>query len=312
MVKKLCIAAAAALALTGCNGNDVELSSVHSGDKVQLTVRIPEGLTKVTGTPTDAQVKDIQVFVFDRHGVYETASHGSGSSLSVTCTSGEKQIVALINAPLETGVSDISGLRSRISDLTDCTSGSVVMSGELVKNLTASSTVNMEVERIAAKVAISRIHLDFEQEQHRQLPFTVKAIYLINVAGDSPYLVSGTPSVWYNKSKYIAQTSPDFLYDAVTSGSIAQGASYTKEHFFYCYPNDTATKTRLVVETEIGGNIYYYPLTLQTVESNTSYTYDLTITRLGSDDPDVPVEDGSVKFTVTVKDWVEQNVSETI
>ena len=201
MVKKLCIAAAAALALTGCNGNDVELSSVHSGDKVQLTVRIPEGLTKVTGTPTDAQVKDIQVFVFDRHGVYETASHGSGSSLSVTCTSGEKQIVALINAPLETGVSDISGLRSRISDLTDCTSGSVVMSGELVKNLTASSTVNMEVERIAAKVAISRIHLDFEQEQHRQLPFTVKAIYLINVAGDRSYLTYSEPEIWYNKMR---------------------------------------------------------------------------------------------------------------
>lgn len=312
MVKKICVAAFAALALTGCNENGAELQDVPSGEKIQLTVNVPEGSTKVTGTPADAKVNDVQVFVFDRYGVYETSSRASGSSLSLTCTSGEKQIMALVNAPQETGVSEISELRSRISELKDCTAESIVMSGEITKTLTASSSITMQVERIAARVAISRIKLDFEQEQHRQLPFSVKAIYLINVAGDRVYLGSGTPSVWFNKAKYIAQTSPDFLYDAVTAGDIANGSTYSKEHFFYCYPNVTATKTRLVVETEIGGHTYYYPLTLDEVEANTAYTFDLTITRLGSDSPDVPVEDGSVKFIVTVKDWVQQNVSETI
>ena len=103
-----------------------------------------------------------------------------------------------------------------------------------------------------------------------------------------------------------------FLYDAVTDGQVADGESYRTEHFFYCYPNETATKTRLVIEAEIGGYTYYYPLTLDEVAANTAYTYNLTITRLGSDSPNVPVADGAVNFTVTVKDWVVQNVQETI
>jgi hypothetical protein len=98
----------------------------------------------------------------------------------------------------------------------------------------------------------------------------------------------------------------------VASGVIAAGSSYTNEHYFYCYPNLTDTKTRLVVEAVVGGYTYYYPVTLDAVDANTSYDYNLTITRLGSDSPDVPVEEGTVTFTVTVKDWVQQNVNETI
>ena len=48
------------------------------------------------------------------------------------------------------------------------------------------------------------------------------------------------------------------------------------------------------------------------MDPNTAYTYNLTITRLGSDSPDMPVEEGTIKFTVTVKDWVEQDINETI
>lgn len=312
MVKKLSILVIMALTFMGCNEKPSEPVSASSPDNVRLTVMIPQNVTKVTGTYADANVNEIQVFVFDRYGVYETSSNGSGASLSLTCTSGEKQIVALVNAPLQTGVQSITQLRSKVTQLSDCSSEGIVMYGEATETLTASSSINMPVERVAARIAIAAINLDFEQEQHRTLPFEVKSIYLINVAGDRNYQGTSTPSVWYNKTRYIAQTSLEFLYDEVTDGSINHGSSYTKEHFFYCYPNSTETKTRLVVETEIGGYTYYYPLTLESVEGNTAYTYDLTITRLGSDSPDDPVEDGTVKFTVVVKDWVEQNVNETI
>lgn len=312
MVRKLFMAAAAVIGMASCSEKDVEFSDIPTGDKIQLTVQLTDGVTKVTGNATDAQVNNIQIFVFDKNGIFETSSNSDASSLSLTCTTGEKKIVALANAPLETGVTDINDLRARTSDLKDCTAGSIVMAGEISETLTTSSTVTMAVERLAAKVAVGQITTDFELEQHQHLPFTVKSIYLINVAGDKPYLSSGAPSLWYNKSKYVAETSPSFLYDAVTSGTIAPGETYNKEHYFYCYPNTTSTKTRLVIEAEIGGYTYYYPVTLNAVNANTSYTYNLTITRLGSNSPNVPVEDGTVVFTVTVKDWVQQNVNETI
>lgn len=312
MVKKMLVAAFAALALVGCNEKDVEIIDVRGGEKIQLTVTLPGVATKVTGTPADAQVNDVQIFVFDKNGIYEASTQSNSSTLSLTCTTGEKQVVALVNAPLEENVKNIAELRSRTADLDDCSTDNIVMSGETTATLTASTTISMQVERLAAKVAVADISTDFELDAHKELPFEIKSIYLVNVAGDRAYLSDNTPSSWYNKSQYIEDASLEFLHDAVTDGQIVNGENYGTEHFFYCYPNSTSTKTRLVVEAEIGGYTYYYPVTLDTVSPNTSYSYNLTITRLGSDSPDVPVAEGSVIFTVTVKDWVQQNVQETI
>lgn len=312
MIKKVFLAALAAVAFTGCNEKEVGLMEEQGREKVQLTVRLPQVETKATGSPKDAQVNDAQIFIFDRNGIYETSAQGRGATVALTCTTGEKHIVALVNAPVQMSVKNIADLRARESDLKDCGLESIVMAGETTETLTASSTVTMSVERLAAKVSIAQIKPEFSLSQHRDLPFKVKAIYLINAAGKRAFLSANTPTTWYNKGSYIAATSPSFLYDAVSSDVIAQGESYTNEHFFYCYPNATDTKTRLVVEAEIGGFIYYYPITLDEVAPNTSYAYNLTITRLGSDSPDVPVQDGVVKFTVTVKDWTAKNVNETI
>jgi hypothetical protein len=312
MFKKTLSAAFAALAIIGCNEKNFELPEENSGEKVQLTVKLPEGVTKVTGNPIDGKVNDLQVFVFDKNGVYETSSHGSGTSLSMTCTSGEKQIVALVNAPLETGVTNIADLRARTADLKDSDAEDIVMAGETSRLLSASASITMEVERLVSRIAVANVKRDFKVEQHKDLSFEIKAIYLINVAGEKAYLETNTPSFWYNKGKFMEDTSPAFLHDYVTDGIVPQGESYSTEHYFYCFPNPVAKNTRLVVEAEIGGYTYYYPVTLNSIEPNTSYTYNLTITRLGSDSPDEPVEEGAVEFTMIVKRWVEQDVNEVI
>ncbi len=312
MFKKMFFAVLAAVAVIGCNKNDVEVQDLQSGEKIQLTVNLPQAATKVTGDPVDYEVNDVQIFVFDKNGLYETSSRATASTLSLTCTTGEKKIVALVNAPIEDSINNIAELRSRTSDLSDCSAGHIVMSGELTEVLTSSTTVTMQVERLAARVAVSQITTDFELEAHQNLSFEIRSIYLINVAGERAYLSDNTPATWYNKGQYVAETSLDFLRDVVAAGRVSNGESYDTEHYFYCYPNATATKTRLVIEAEVGGYTYYYPITLNAVDANTAYTYNLTITKLGSNSPDVPVADGTVNFTVTVKDWTVQNVPETI
>ena len=315
MCKRLYLAAMlAAFGLVGCNEKSVDLPSeeVSSGEKIQLTVKLPETVTKVTGPAADDHVGDIQVFIFDKNGVYETSSAGSGSTLSITCTTGEKQIVALVNAPQETGIKNISELRARTADLADCSEDSIIMAAEVREVLEASSTITMNVTRMAAKVAVDKVKTDFVLDQHKELDFKIRSIYLINVAGDRAYLADNTPSSWYNMGEHVESTAPSFLHDDVASGTIENGSTYDTDHYFYCYPNSTATKTRLVVEAEVGNYVYYYPVTLDKVAPNTAYTYSLTITRLGSDSPDKPVVEGAVQFNVTVKDWVVQNVNEVI
>lgn len=314
MSKNLYFAAfAAAFAIVGCSEKSADLEgNGNVGEKVQLTVNLPGIQTKVTGEPADGTVNDVQIFVFDRHGVFETSQSASASSVSLTCTTGEKQIVALVNAEPEASVGNINELRSRTSDLKDSSPESLVMAGEKTVTLTTSGSVEMPVTRLASRIRLVDVRPEFELPQHQQLSFEVKAVYLINVAGDKAYLSAQAPSLWYNMSGYDASTSPDFLYDEVVDGTVASGSGYDVVHTFYCYPNATDVDTRLVVEAEVGGNVYYYPVTLDSVEQNRSYSCSLKITRLGSDDPDTPVEDGTVKFTVKVEDWVETELEETI
>ena len=312
MLKKMFFAAFAAVALTGCNEKNDNVYEKLDQEKIRLTVNLPQVATKVTGVPADAQVNDVQIFVFDKNGLYEASSHASASTLSLTCTTGEKQIVALVNAPLEGSVTNITELRSRTVDLNACSTGNIVMTGEITEVLAASTTVTMQVERLAAKVSVAQVNTAFELEAHQSLPFEIKAIYMVNVAGEKTYLTDDAPLTWYNRGQYVQETSPAFLHDKVTDGVIVNGGSYDTGHYFYCYPNETSTKTRLVVEAEVGGYTYYSPVTLNEVAANTAYIYNLTITRLGSDSPDVPVAEGAVNFTVTVKEWTVQNVHETI
>ena len=67
MFQRMFYAAFAALALVGCNEKNIKPVEVPSGDKVQLTVNLPENLTKLTGVPTDSKINDVQIFVFDRN-----------------------------------------------------------------------------------------------------------------------------------------------------------------------------------------------------------------------------------------------------
>ena len=99
--------------------------------------------------------------------------------------------------------------------------------------------------------------------------------------------------------------------------SVANGASLTPAtpYLFYPYQNLTANdangwsstfsarKTRLVVAATIGGTKYYYPVVIDTPARNTAYTVELTITGLGSTDPDKPVVKGSINASVTVQGW---------
>ena len=311
MSKHFYLAAFAAMSLVGCNEKMLE-QNVLATEEVRLTVNLPQLATKVMGTPSDDAVNSLQIFVFNKYGVYETSASGSGKSLTLTCTTGEKQIMALVNADTESNVPDINTLRSRKANLSSMAAGDLIMSGETTDELTNDSSIEMHVKRLPSRVILNSVQTDFDLEQHKSLSFAVKSVFLINVAGDAPYSGTSTPGQWHNVADYDPVTNLPFLRDQVSSGEITEGGVYDTRHYFYCMPNSTETKTRLVVEAEIEGDTYYYPITLEKVGQNTSYSYNLTIKRFGSDSPDVPVEDGSVTFTVEVDPWVESVVDEII
>ena len=83
--------------------------------------------------------------------------------------------------------------------------------------------------------------------------------------------------------------------------------------FLYTYPNGNEPAgepgvhdltTKLVVEAETGGETCWYPIVLPYTQPNWAYTVNrISLTRRGSDDPDLPVWSAQCSFTVTVTDW---------
>ena len=128
-----------------------------------------------------------------------------------------------------------------------------------------------------------------------------------------------TPSIWFNKRAYGSEQST-FTYDA-PGASVANGGTYSTEHTFFAYANPTVDDTssatwsprhtRLVLKTRLGDDTYYYPITLPVLEPNKSYEIEnLTLTRPGSDDPDVPVTFTDCTFDINVLPWTSVEVTE--
>ncbi len=330
MKTKIFLAAvAAAAALVGCTKNrDAETVCDNSAETAELIVNIPldglknDGLTKASGTVsrTDEEaVKSVQAFVFNNAGNLETYESANSGTLNLSCTRGDKIVAALVNAPAVSGITTLGELLDKTTALSDNAVGSFVMFGQMdVPVNEASVSVTLEVHRFASKVVIQKITNKMTLPQYQSSPVAVTGIYLINVAGDAPVSGSEAPSLWLNKKKNEA-SAENLYYEKLSSLNIAYNSSEEAEHYFYCYPNPTDADntdeewsprhTRLVVEASVGGKKCYYPITLPVMSANTVYTIgELTLTRLGTETPDVETVLGSASFTITVAPWIAEEV----
>lgn len=321
MRKRILIAAMAAVVLVGCSEKHLQPAEVETNVQdmdVELTVNVPVSVTKVSSASDESKINGLQVLVFDSNGVLEAFKTGTGSSLTLTCTSGEKTIAVFANAESMAAVNRYSELDQKVSDLSENEVGGLVMEGYKEVELSSSGTVNIALKRLAAKVTIKSIKNSFELAQHQQMEFKLVSVYLVNVAGGQYFntaVDTSVPTLWYHKGSCTSELP--FLYDVLSAENVlAYGDTYAAEHYFYCYPNPVSSDvtggeqwserlTRLVVEATLDGETYYYPITIDNIAQNSSYAYTLEITRPGSSSPDIPVDDSAVNFNVTVSDWIE-------
>ena len=309
MKKSIFAFAAALAALVACNKNEVTpmgpQNQPETLEPCELTVGICGSMTKATAVTKDneAKVNDLQVFVFRGDELDAYTSVDNAMELTLSCTAGEREVYALVNAPEYSMVSSKTALLAKVSELSANSLTNFEMVGSKSVTLPQASTVSIDVNRIASRVVLKKVTRNFTSAALQSLDFTVDAIYLINVAGNTSYDLTAAPGAWYNVAKYNSEL-PSLLHDAVGS-KIANGASHDTAHSFYSYPNDAASKTtRLVIETTLGTAKYYYPINLPAMESNKSYEIaEVTITRPGSDDPDVPVSFADATFSINVIDW---------
>lgn len=299
--------------LVGCQKTVAD--EQYSVAKTRLYVSIPITGTKVVSGANETAVKNYQIFLFNNQNVLEAYVSTSSSEVALDCTMGLKTVVALVNAPVISDISTLAALKNKKSQLSDNAADSFVMEGmtSVDINTTQNVSVNVPVARKVAKIELKQLTVDFELPQYQTMEFKVSSVYLINVPADNKYFGSEAPSVWYNKFAYVKTDDNSLIYDDMKNVQVSSSSPYSTRNTFYCYPNATdpdsfdATwkprKTRLVVEAVLGGEKYYYPVTMPSLAQNKKYEVNLKITRPGSYSPDVIVDKFAGTFTVQVVPW---------
>lgn len=345
-MRKLFLFAASAALLFACN----KVAPVQGGEgniapeAARLRVNIAaSGSSRATvaDETNEAKVNKIEVLVFrdgalDGYGVKSDFSVNPDLVVDVDCSKGTRNIWAVINSDVTlNGITTENDLKALISQLKNNVGSSsldnFVMLGSIAnQSITGSSSINMYVDRIVARVWVKRITKNFSSAALQAATFSVGRIYLTNVVNrfnlGGTFVPDATSAYWYNRMGYddtAAQVAEkDALILRTGPGTIASATDIAVSGAMYPYPNPTASTlvdgkyvgpeagdwsirpTRLVVEATVDGTLYYYPITLPVLEKNHSYEIpNLIITRPGSDNPDIPVDGVSAGFTIVVNDW---------
>ena len=315
MKKSIFAFAAALAALVACNKNEATPMQPQDQESLvpcELTVGICGAMTKATAVTADneAKVNRLQVFVFRGDDLDAYASVENAKELTLSCTAGERVVYALVNAPDYSTVPGKAALLAKVSELEANTLTNFEMVGSKTVTLPQSEKVSIDVNRIASRVVLKKITRNFTSAALQALDFTVDAIYLVNVAGNTSYDLTAAPATWYNVAENKGELA-SLLVDT-PSAPIAQGQAYNTAHTFYAYPNDLAVNTtRIVIETTLGTSKYYYPINLPEMAANKSYEIaEVVLTRPGSDNPDEPVSFADATFRINVIDWTVVPVTE--
>lgn len=321
-------AAAATLGTIACNKDlnqnlpSQNQGQFEEGQKCEVTVGIVGSeRTKATGSTAEDEVavKMLQIFVFRGDALDAYGKIANKDSLKLSCTAGQRTIYALVNDVDRSSIKTKTELLAAVSNYSNTLEGGFAMIGSTDKTLPQTGKITVEVNRLASRVIISKITRNFTSAALAAQDLKIEKIWIQNVAADINFGLTAAPTTWLNKMNLDAQTNK-YLSDA-PNASVANGSAYETPHTFFCYPNPTADDSseatwcarhsRLVVQVKLGTDTYYYPITLPVLEYNKSYEIaNLTLTRPGSDNPDVPVTFQDCTFDINIKPWTVVPVTE--
>ena len=279
--------------------------------KVQIYV-LPTGKTTV-------QTLDLLFFQDDslqRLDAYQHFDETPGSRVAGVSSSGARKLAVFGNCPGDiyewSHIRTFDSLRDLSFRLEDENPSSPVMAGisDLPEGMLKSCPVTLRP--MLCKITLHSIACDFSGHPYAGERLKDVRAYLTYAGGEyHPMDPERTPSVWINagrldETETAALAHPEMLLSDITpslGGRIRPGTD------FYCYPNPSdgpsfgQPVTRLVIEGNLAGTTYYYPIDLPGLEADVRYTVDLTLMRAGTTDPDLPAVPGSVRLETRVLDW---------
>ena len=226
-------------------------------------------------------------------------------------------------------INSFEGLYEETALLEQESTGYHIMTSVLEISSADRHIYRADMERLSSGIRINSIRTDFSGREYDDEPLTDVKVYLTNVNASCMLLrhEGFRPELIVN---------PGFLDMSAVSGFKDTGIIYREidedigedavypDISLFCYPNDAVEETagspftRLVIEGRIRGETYWYPITINRgdfgiasggdgrgIGRNMMYSYDITIRRTGTKDPDIPVSLEDVTISCPVEPWEE-------
>lgn len=298
-----------------------------------------EGLHKCflafTKVQTPVEDYSTEILIYDPDKGMELDTYQVGMRLSekmdIICTKGKKKLVVIARPgeiALEDGentlmeeIGTYQAIRKRTYSLKDedptapTLAGEADLEGGLATGIRMRTNLNM--------IKVNEIRKDFSGLPFEDSPIENVKIYIINAVEDYPYLGSDEQtrtSSYINKGKLSEKdlremSHPEML---VHKGNYLIGSEKIRaDARLYCFPNHCRKEdmgnvfTRLVIEGEIEGVRWYWPVNLNFTDDDAKETncreYDITITGTGSSDPDIAVSSVQARIRCRITDWTIEN-----
>ena len=253
------------------------------------------------------------VFVFDNQSPFLLDSYqqflaGDGP-LYVSSGTGEKRIVVLSaregDLYSRSGIQRYQDLCRESFSIMDDNPASPFFYGEATVGEGSSRAATLNVSPIMSSIRVRSVSCNYSGRPYEGMFFHNDRLFLINVVSEFCPLVAegGRPVSWLN---YGSLT--DIIPVIVTEGWGNIGPERVHPDVtLYCYPNPQGSPpTRLVLEGNVGDAKCYYPIDINVPEGGMRYVLDITISRMGTPDPDSVAVPGTYTVEYETVPWYEK------
>lgn len=291
-----------------------------------------ETVVHISGLPTKAAEKaeciDILIFNDDRMQKLDTYQRFEMTVLpdiKIGSSVGEKLMAAVLNSGKSTcdwaGILSRTSLREVYVNLENESTAYPVMSGE--GRIQAGVPINIKVERLASEVVLRSLGCHFHGKGYEDEVLKNIRVYLTNVNAEAPLFTeeSYAPKRLVNRGGLETSDINGFVEPGILLQELdysISDATINPDIRLRCFPNEVGAEslaaafTRLVIEGEVAGEIYYWPIDINRDEGgkgisrNCRYIFDINITRLGHRNPDTPIETSVAEIKMEIEPWEEK------
>ncbi len=279
---------------------------------------------------TDTRPDSLDAFVFndDEGGFLDTRLRlPAARDLYVGATGGPKIIILTRGIPIDdwAAYESLSAFRAGGMLLENDSPSHPACIGS-VRVDRSDRSYALSLAPLMARISLGRLTCNFSGTSYEGAELENIRIYLTNAGGQCRLLPEeeGGLTLLLNQGGWNEEDcrilNGEGLSDKV-SGRIGKSGR-TLNLSFYTYENTSPTEeagaawTRLVVEGDIRGRHCYYPINVNRADFGIKgaagicrgchYAYNVTLRRLGTDDPDCPVQPGTVLFIPVLEDWQQE------